>query len=613
MKKTSAIFSLVLLVLLFAGLVVVNNQLLSTVRADLTENQVYSLSQGSKDVLGELDEPITLYYFFSDSTSKGMTSLRNYADRVRSLLEEYEQASNGKVRLEVIDPEPFSEAEDKANQLGLTGATIGPVGEAIYFGLAGTNALDDHFSIAFFDPQKEQFLEYDISKLIYQLSDPEPVTVALVTDLPVTGGQNPMTGQFSPAMVFYEQLAQLYDVQVVSSSQSDLPEGTDVVILAHPKGLSESLAYAVDQFAMHQGRILAFVDPHYESDPMSMMGSMGANQSELPMLQKWGVEVLPEVVLDAQLGLDIRAPSGGIVMHPGILGLTSQNLNREDVTTANLESINGASMGAIQLAAKSQLKLETLASSSDNATLMPADLYAQTQDPEQLQRNLGAAPQSYVVAARVTGSANSAFEQAMDDDVEFVAATDKLNLVLVSDADWLADRFWVQQSNFFGQTIFTPFANNGDFVTNAAENLAGSNALISVRSRGTFARPFTRVQSLELQAEARFREQEERLQAQLAQTEEQLAQLQSQPGQGGALVLTQEQQAAIDEFVEQRVAIRKELRDVRYQLERDIDRLGNWLKFLNIAVAPLLLVIVLFGLAKLFRRRAGKEYRGEAL
>lgn len=610
MRKLSAFFSLTLLIGLFVALVLLNNQLLGAYRADLTENKVYSLSQGSKAVLNDLEEPVTLYFFFSDSASKGMTSLRNYASRVQSLLEEYAKSSNGKVNLQIIDPEPFSEAEDQATQFGLTGATLGNVGDAVYFGLAGTNALDDQFSIPFFDPQKEQFLEYDISKLIYQLSDPTPVKLALVTDLPVSGGQNPMTGQYTPAMVFYEQLSQLYDVDVVNSSATGLPDDVDVVMLAHPQNLSEDLQYAIDQFAMHKGRILAFVDPHFESDPMAMMGSMGANASSLPMLTAWGVNFDKEnVVIDAQLGLDIRSQSGGVVRHPGILGLTAQQLDRKDVTTANLESINGASFGEVSLADKSGLKLEALATTSDNANLVEAQQYAAITDPEALQKELSDNTAQYVLAARFTGKAGSAFEQARNDDPDYVSSTDNLNLVLVTDADMLADRFWVQQSNFFGQTISTPFANNGDFITNASENLAGSNALISIRSRGTFARPFIRVQDLEMKAEAKFRVQEERLQAQLDQTEQQLSQLQSQQGQGGALVLTDEQQAAVDEFVAQRVTIRKELRDVQYQLERDIDTLGNWLKFINIAAAPIVLVLVLFLVFKLFKRRAGRAYQ----
>lgn len=585
-------FSLGLTSLLLAGLffalVVINNQLLDSVRIDLTENQVYSLSEGSKQVIDDIEEPINLYFFFSDSASKGMTSLRNYANRVETLLQEYAKYSNGKIKLHSIDPEPFSEAEDQAAQYGLTGASLGPIGESVYFGLAASNAIDDQQIIGFFDPQKENFLEYDLSQLIYQLSDPEPVNVTLLTDLGVTGGQNPMTGQMEQPMVFYSELEQLFDVNKIDSQANELPIDTDVLVLAHPKNLSESLVQSIGAFAKQGGRILLFVDPHYESDAMAMMGGMGANPSDFSLLQEWGISFNPEsVILDASTGLEVRTPQGGITRHLGILGFDQQLLDSEDVLTANLETINASSVGFISLIEGSELSLLPLIQTTENSQLIPSSVYAMTQDPQELARDFVADDKSYTVAARVTNG---------------------LNLIIVADADLLADRFWVQQSSFFGQTVFTPFANNGDFLTNATENLAGSDALISVRSRGTFARPFERVQALEIIAEEKFRQQEELLQQQLSETESQLAQLQSQQGDSGALVVSPEQQAAIDNFISQRIEIRKALRDVRYQLKSDIDALGNWLKVLNVAVAPLVLAFVLYLLTRLFRTKSSTRH-----
>lgn len=606
MKKGSIVFSLTLLFGVMMALVVVNNQLLGRFRIDLTENKVYSLSQGSEAVINALDEPVTLYFFFSQRATSGMTALRNYAERVKSLLAEYQQVSNGKIILKVVDPEPFSEAEDQANRFGLTGAAIGNMGEAVYFGLAATNTLDDQFVIPFFDPQKEQFLEYDISKLIYQLSDPDPVSIVLVTDLGVAGSQNPMTGQYSGPMVFYQQLSQLYDVKLVKSSDAQLPDDVDVVVLAHAAKLNDELAYAIDQFAMNKGRLVVFADAHFESDPMSMMGPAMPNRSDDMLLSKWGIELKADaLVLDAQLGLDIRGKDGGIVMHPGILGITASQMDNEDVVTANLDSINVASAGALSLAPNSQLTMRSLLTSSANSQVIEAVSYTSTNEPSELARKLTSANEQFVLAARFSGRAPSAFEAAPENVTgEHIKQTESLNMIVFADADMLADRFWVQQSNFFGQTIVTPFANNGDFIVNAVENLAGSDALISVRSRGTFSRPFTRVEALEVAAQARFRQQEQRLQQQLEETEAQLAELQNQSGDAASLVLNPEQQAAIEQFLEQRVSIRKALRDVRYQLEKDIEQLGNWLKFLSIVVAPSMLVFGLWAVARVSRRRA---------
>lgn len=615
MHKLIAYLTLFLLAVLFLGLVVINNEMLGDYRIDLTEDQVYSLSQGSQRILDEIDEPIVLNFYFSDHASKGMIPLRNYASRVQSLLEEYESRANGKITLNIIDPEPFSEAEDRATQFGLTAASLGPVGEAIYFGLAGTNAVDNQFTINFFDPQKERFLEYDIAKLIYQLSEPEPVQLTLLTDINLMGSQNPMNGQMMPAMTFYTQLTQLYDVTTIGSDATRIPDDTDVLVIIHPQNLSEALQYSIDQFAMRQGRILLFVDPHYESDTMAMMGSLAANKSTFELLPSWGIDAgLDSVVLDGRLGLDIRTPEGSVTRHPGILGLTADQLNREDVVTANLELINGASFAPLALTPDSALTLTPLAYSSPEAVTVDGAEYAMTRDPQTLQRMLDeGTTQRLTLAARFSGPASSAFtqaplsESAEEDAMTHVSRTAKLNLIVVSDVDLLADRFWVQQANFFGETIYTPFANNGDAVINASENLAGSDALISIRGRGTFARPFEKVQALQAKAEARFREQEQRLQTQLQQTEEQLVQMQNVQTETGALTLTPEQQQALDSFISQRNQIRRELREVRYQLERDIDQLGNYLKLLNIAISPVLLVTLLWGFARLVRRRAGKK------
>jgi ABC-type uncharacterized transport system involved in gliding motility auxiliary subunit len=607
-KVTSSV-NLFLIVVVFFALVFVNNQLLSPLRLDLTENQVYSLSQGSKQVLKEIDEPINLYFFFSDKASKNMTSLRNYANRVESLLSEYETFANGKLKLQVLDPQAFSEQEDQADQFGLTAANIGVAGEAIYMGLAATNALDEQKVIAFFDPQKEAFLEYEISQLIYQLSEPEPVNVTLITDLAIKGGQNPMTGQVDPAWTFLTQLEQLYKVEQLSSVATSVPDDTDVLLLVHPKEYTDALLFAIDQFALSGGKILAFLDAHNESDPMAMMaGPMPTgNSSNLQrLLSAWGVEFDSDnVLLDAMAGLDIRTQDGGVTRHFGFVGFTSDQLDREDVLTSNLEVINGASFGVFKKIADVETTWLPLIQSTQNSDLMNTGTYAMTQDPEELAKAYQSDNQSYVLAARLLGQANSAFEQVPEgaEQTAIIPSTDKLNVILVGDTDLLADRFWVQQSNFFGQTIYTPFANNGDFITNAVENLGGSDALISIRSRGVFSRSFSRVDELTVIAEQKFRDQEQILQQQLDDTEQQLLELQSQQVEGGALVISPEQQLAIDEFMQKKVTIRKSLRDVRHQLDKDIESLGNWLKLINIALAPLFLILFLALLRIIFRTK----------
>ena len=607
MRKALSIISLILLALLFVGAVLINNEMLNSYRVDLTERNIYSLSQGTREILDDINEPMNLYYFFSETATKGMPGLRHYATRVESLLEEYEKRAGGKIRLHKIDPVAFSQAEDRAAGFGLTAANMGRMGESVYFGLAGTNTLDNQAVISFFDPQKEQFLEYDISKLIYQLSDPDPVKVAMVTSLPVAGGSGPMARQYAGGMVFYEQLSQLFDIEVVSEQADALPTDADVLVLIHPQQLSEAMDYAIDQFAMTQGRVLAFIDPHYEAQA-AMQGG-GSNPSQLPSLfSHLGINVEGSV-LDPALGLDIRDENGAVVRHLGILGLGEQQLNRDNIITANLEVVNGASFGAISVVPESALKMQVLAHSSDNASLANVDEVAMTDSVQSLSKLLLDETRQYPLVAQFDGAVTSAFESAFGEGQAHIAENPNASLMVVSDADLLADEFWVQQTSFFGETVYSPFANNGDLVINLVESLAGSRALTRIRSRGKFSRPFTRVQALEAKAQATFREREAELQNELDEVELQLQRLQSQQGQGSALALSAEQQQIIDNFIDKRMTLRKSLRDVRYQLERDIDELGYWLKLLNIAAAPLALVFILFVLAKLTRKRAGRAYR----
>ena len=612
-SKLSTPLSMLLIAIVFFALTLINNQLLTSVRLDLTENQVYSLSDGSKEVLSKIDEPINLYFFFSDKATKDMTGLRNYANRVESLLEEYAGFAQGKLNLQLIDPEAFSEQEDQASQFGLTAASIGPAGEAVYMGLAATNALDDQKIIAFFDPQQESFLEYEISKLIHQLSSSKQVKVSLITDLSIEGGQNPMTGQADPAWTFYTQLQQLYQVEKITSDAPMLPSDTDVLMLVHPKELSESLQFSIDQYVMGGGKLLVFVDPHNESDQMAMMAGATGNSSNLSKLfSAWGLEFDDtQVLLDAMAGLDIRTQSGGVARHFGFVGFGSEQLDRDDVTTSGLEIVNGASFGTFVKSQGSQVQWLPLIRSTSNADLIAIDEYVGTRDPEELAKKYQSEEQEYVLAARLFGQANSAYEQVPEgvEGTDLLSSTDKLNVIVVGDTDLLGDRFWVQQANFFGQVISTPFANNGDFITNAVENLAGSNALISIRSRGTFARPFGKVDELTLKAEQKFREQEQLLQQQLEETEMQLSQVQNQQIEGTALVITPEQQLVIDEFMQQKIQIRKALRDVRHQLDKDIESLGNWLKLINIALAPLILVLFLMFFARVLRTKS-KQAKG---
>lgn len=616
-SKVSFTLGLLAIAMAFLALVFLNNVLLNKYRLDLTEGGVYSISEGTHQIIDQIEEPINLYFFFSNKATEGLTPLRNYANRIQSLLKEYELYADGKINLQIIDPEPFSEAEDKASEMGLTAAPISALGDSVYLGLAATNTLDDKEIIAFFDPSQEMLLEYEISKLIYRLSHPESVKATVITSLPIQGGANPNPmamqmgqPQTTPAWASFSQLEQLYDITVLEGQAHDIPADTKVLIIIHPKELSEAQLYAIEQYVLSGGKALIFVDPLAESDAQEpgMMGMPEPSNSDLGQLfSAWGVDYdSAEIVIDAAKGLEIRMPSGMPGRHVGYIGLERENISEDDIVTNSLTSINGASMGRFVHHQNATTEFQPILMSSDYVDITSAETYMMAaNDPESLLDDFNPREEPMVLAARVFGKANSAFEQPPEGQSleQHITQGDNIQVIVVADTDLLTDAFWVQVSNFFGQQILQPFANNGDFLINAVDNLGGSTELMSIRGKGQYQRPFDVVEELTVKAEAKFREKEQVLQAQLQQTEEQLAQLQGQQAEAGALVLSSEQEAAIEEFVAKKLEIRKQLREVRHQLDKDIEELGSWLKVLNIGVLPIVLTLLLALIARRAARR----------
>ena len=621
--------ALLALAVLFVGLTMVFDATLRGARVDLTENRLYSLAPGTVRMLRNLGEPVNLYFFFTpDSASPAM---RTYADRVQELLEELAARSNGKLRLSVIDPQPFSEDEDRAAELGLRPVSAGPSGSALYFGIAGTNSTDGRAAIEMLDPNKEQFLEYDVAKLIHQLANPDKPVVAWLSGLPMSAGFDPMSGRQRDPWVLYEQAQQLFTVRDLEPNVSKIDSDVDVLVLVHPKGLSQGAQFAIDQYALRGGRVLAFVDPLAEQDPAGAdpgnpMAAMGADRSSsLPALfTAWGIEFNPrEVIGDLGNALQVTMRQGDApVRHLGILGLNADAFSDSDPTTAGLSNVNLATTGAVKKRQNAKVEFEPLLTSSDQSAPIPVERFAMLFDPDSLRDGFKPTGQRYVFAARVSGNVQSAFPKGAPEGVTLnageaplKASLKPLNLIVVADTDMLSDYLWVQQQSFFGQRIAQAWANNGDLVLNALDNLAGSSDLISVRGRAAFRRPFDRVDDLRVAAEDRFRAKEQELEAELRATEEKLTKLESGRNEQSALILTPEQQAELQRFQQERARIRKELRDVRLNLEQDIKGLGTLLKVVNILVVPALVAViaVLIAVLRKRRRKSGRaEVQAEA-
>ena len=640
MTTTGVVFALVLL---FA-VNILASRLLGPIRLDLTENRLFTLSEGTHAVLASLDEPVTLRFHLSRRELERVPGIGGYADRVRALLDEYRRLSDGKLTLHVIDPEPFSEEDDRAVGYGLRGVPLGLDEGVFYFGLAGTNSVDDEEVIPFFAAEREQFLEYDVTKLVYNLTNPKRKIVGLLSSLPIEGQGPPMQAALGamgaqPWMVV-EQIRQLFELRSLHPQLDEIPEDVDVLMLVHPQALSREALYAIDQYVLRGGRVVAFVDPYSETLQEGMAGGFmqpaGSRRSGIDeLLSAWGVKLGDEVVADLDLALKVRMEQGGRLLtfdYPVWMNITPHTFDQGDVVTGNLGNLGFGTPGYLEPEEGAATTFTPLVTTTPGAArFTTAQVAAVTTDPRDLLDEYMPQDRPYTVVARVSGKVGTAFpdgrplpersgeqgdEPAERGEAESVEepkaahvseSVEDARIIVVADADMLADRFWVVVEEFLGSRIALPNAANGALVVNALDNLSGSGDLISVRNRGTFTRPFTRVVALEQRAERAFRAKEQELIAQLEETERRLVELEESNQGNDTLIITDAQRDELIGFRQERVRIRKELREVRRRLRADIEALESRIKFANIGLVPILIGLsgLVAGLAQLRRRRTG--------
>jgi ABC-type uncharacterized transport system involved in gliding motility auxiliary subunit len=596
--------ALAVLAVLLVAVLLISNVVFRGARIDLTQGHLYTLSQGTKNILAHIDEPIHLYYFYADKGSQDLPQVRTYATRVRELLEEMAGRANGKIKLDVIDPLPFSEDEDRATSFGLTAVPTDRGGDKIFLGLAGTNSTNGKATIPFLNPQKESFLEYDVAKLINELSQAKKPVIGLLSGLPITQGFDPQTRSMREAWAVDQQLSQSFDVrQLNAAAVKTIDKDINVLVVVHPKNLTDDVQYAIDQFVMRGGHLLVFVDPNAEADttgadPNNPQSEMLADKSsDLPKLFKaWGIEYdAHKVVLDRGHSVQVSVtPGGPAVRDVAILGFNKRDLNDDDVTTANLDSINVSSAGFFTLDKDSKYKLVPLIQSGPDSMAVGSDRIKFMTDPRQLLDGFAPTKINYVIAARLEGKFATAFPDRKDEG-HLAEAKDSGEIIISADTDMLTDRLWVSVQPFFGQKIMNAFANNGDFFINAVDNLTGSSDLISIRGRAVSQRPFTRVDEMKRAAEEAYRGKEDQLKQQLQETERRLTELQSGKAKGTEMILSPEQQSELQSFTDKKLDIRKQLRQVQLSLGENIEALGARLKLINIGLMPLLVTIAALG------------------
>jgi ABC-type uncharacterized transport system involved in gliding motility auxiliary subunit len=612
------------------GVNMLADRLLPRARIDLTEQRLYTLSDGTRQVLRGLQDPITLRLFYSRRLGTAVPVYGGYAERLRAMLDEYVAIAGGKVRLEILDPEPFSETEDRALAFGLQGVPLDQSGEQVYFGLAGSNLLDDERNIPFFQPERERFLEYDLTRLVYELSSPRRPVVGVLSSLPLNGDPRMMMmrqmqglppGAGGQPFAIMQQMRQFFTLRDIAADARSIDDEVQLLIVAHPQNLPEPTQYAIDQFVMRGGRLILFTDPHSEGQAgrPGAGGQPPANTASSldRLLNAWGVDAPSDrVVLDLRGAWRVRAnPNDRVqaVDYAAWFNMQGESINRAEVATADLNQVTVASSGELRRREGATIEFVPLLTTSERSMVVDAARVRNDPNPARLLADFVPDGQRHVIAARIRGQLNSAFGDAAPADADrpadappHRARTDgPVNLVVVADADVLEDRFWVRVQDFFGQQAATPFSDNGALLANLTDTLSGGDALVSLRSRGESLRPFVLVDDLRREAETRFRATERTLTQRLEQTERRLRELrQGQASErGGSAVITPEQRAEIDRARQDIIRTRQELRTVQLGLRRDIERLETLLRILNIALVPLLLTLFAIGLGILRARR----------
>ena len=636
---------LALAAVLYVAVNVLFNVSAPQARLDVTEDGLFTLSDGTLATVARIDEPIELHFFLSGHLVREVPFYASYGLRVRELLAEIAAASGGKVVLREHDPRPFSRGEELAVAFGVQGVPVESGGELAYFGLAGANSVDDTQTVPFFQPEREMLLEYDVARMIHALSDTEPTVIGVMGSLPVMGDMHAQAqGGVLVPWAIARHLKSAFDTLHLPETIDDLPASVDVMMVVHPRAMTHRAIYALEQFLFRGGRALIFVDPKAESD--TSVGPDGASSSTGglgALFRAWGIEVPDRrLVGDRSMALTINAgtatrplPAEYLVW----LGAAAEFLAQDDPVTAQLPALNLASAGSIRRTEGSPLALEPLIASGVDSALIDVDAVRGLKpDILGLLDRFRPDADAHVIGARLTGEVATAFpdggpprtvaraaaEAAADPDPpQLMRSRRPINVILVADADLLADRFWLRTRQFFGREVEEAIAGNADFVVNALGNLAGSDALLELRSRGVSQRPFEAIRALERDAESRFRDKERELQDKLRETQEKIAGLEgvrttedASTGERRVVVsLTEAQRAQIEALRGEMLSIRRQLHDVRRGLRENVERLEAWLRFVNIGLVPIALsvVAIVVGLARIAgRRRYHFGLRGRA-
>lgn len=566
-------------------------------RVDLTEDKLYTLSDGTRNILASLKQPVTLKFYFTESDPQVPVMLKNFARQVEELLQEYAQASDGKIILEKYDPEPDSDAEDWARRYGVSGQALGAMGPMLYLGLAAVSGTREAV-IPLIDPQQEELLEYNIDRLIDKVTEPVRPVIGVLSSLPVLPPpmDNPWMQSKEQGWYAFRDLKEQFALEPVAPTVTNIPDHLETLMIVQPQDLDQAALQAIDQFVLRGGRLLVFADPLCYSAMDQTTGRMNPPSGPFalqPLFDAWGVGYDPQqVVADFDAATTVQSGDGRVESNPIWLTLQRDSLNRTNIITSRLGSMLLPAAGFFTVKPDERRRAVTLASTSPHSTAVNI-LLAQRGDGAAIRSQYKSGPvESRAVALQLRGLFTSAFPHASatnESAASWLNESAKEGVItLVGDVDLLADPFTVRALNFFGQTAYQPMNDNITFLLNTAETLSGNQNLLDVRTRARMERPFLVVQDLLKQAQQRFLQKEQALQEQLTVTEQRLRELENRKDEGQEFILSAQQKKEIETFRQQEYETRKQLKLVRRNLRKDIEALGLRIKWINVALMPLL-------------------------
>lgn len=612
-----AYLGLLLAAVAFISINIFSGEALNGVRVDLTERSLFTISNSTKKVLTSIDEPILMRFFFSKSVGESNPDLATHFERVHGLLKQYVALSDGKIRLELHQPSPYSTDEDKALAYGLSGVATTAAGEPGYFGLAALNSTDDQAVIPFFSLERESFLEYDLTKVVHTLVNPVKKIVGVISTLPVHGRHAPPYGT-TPRWPIMGQLDTLFDIHALNAEIRVIPDDVDLLLLIQPTRLTRETLYAVEQFVLRGGRVLIFADPFSEAQSITARsGREHGNDNINLLLSRWGVVMTPDkVAADIDAARRINMPVNGrlqVLDYVVWLSLRPKHFNRKDLVTAEMSRINVATPGILELTRLPKTTVTPLMTTGERTMKIPVSKVAVANpDAIALFRDFKSENKPHMIAARITGNVRSAFADTPPPGAapqlkknHLVRSEKPIDVIVVADADMLHEKFWADIRVEGDQRVPTPFANNADFLVNALDTLAGGEELLGLRARRESSRPFELVNEIRRKAERRYRSKERDLIDRINQTQDEVDALVAREGASvGGDVLSTKERTRIDSLRREIVSMRRELRGVQHALREDIEQLDATLKFLNIGAMPILLALLsLVGILVLRVRR----------